>query len=132
MFIYIILLFSKSTHTVGTSENKTVLVIICITQRIILSTSSYAPRGLQGNQLLKKCCFWLYLFPKIFEERRFIFLWFSLGSVLVPSTKMAINLPRNNEKLQCKGEPDRFRDQRDSSVQTNRQTSCYYYKDMLE
>ncbi len=44
----------------------------------------------------------------------------SLGRVLVLSPKIVINLPRTNEKLHSKGEPDWFSGKQDSFVQTDR------------
>ena len=34
----------------------------------------------------------------------------SLGRVVIPSPRIAINLPRTNKKLHCKGESYRFSD----------------------
>ena len=42
-----------------------------------------------------------------------------LGIVLIPSSKIVINLHRTYEKLLCKGEPYPFSGQRDPSVNTD-------------
>ena len=60
------------------------------------------------------------------------FVAISIGRVVVPSSKIAINLPRTYEKLHNKGEPYRFSGWRDLRYrQTNKQTEILllYYKD---
>ena len=46
---------------------------------------------------------------------------------MVTSPKTVINLLMNNEMLDSKGEPYRLISLRDPSVQTDSQTSCYFY-----
>ena len=63
-----------------------------------------------------------HIFYILISQKRKKFRVEIFWGAVVPSPKIAMNLPRTYAKLHCKGEPYWLKDERDPLVQTERQT----------